>query len=105
MGKVDMQKHCERCLSVIVKTPSESKRYWAQKKYCSVKCAFDRDDYTCILCGKRGGELNADHIESFSLRPDLRLDISNGRTLCVECHRSTDNYGVKAWRLAERLNF
>lgn len=48
---------------------------------------FERDDYTCQVCSKRGGTMNADHIQPFSLFPDLRFDVSNGRTLCMSCHR------------------
>lgn len=47
---------------------------------------FERDDYTCQICGQKGGELNADHIKPFALFPELRLDVRNGRTLCQECH-------------------
>lgn len=25
-----------------------------------------------------------------------RFDLNNGRTLCLSCHRKTDNYGHKA---------
>jgi len=57
------------------------------------KAVFIRDDYTCQICGQRGGKLNADHIKAFSTHPDLRLDVDNGRTLCYECHLSTPNFG------------
>ena len=57
------------------------------------KAVFERDNYTCVHCGVVGGNLNADHIKPFSLYPELRFDVSNGRTLCVPCHKQTDSYG------------
>lgn len=56
---------------------------------------FKRDDYTCVLCGVRGTYLHADHIKPFALFPELRFELSNGRTLCISCHKQTDTYGSK----------
>lgn len=60
---------------------------------------FERDDYTCQNkeCGRRSGINNrviihADHIKPFALYPELRFVLSNGRTLCKECHEKTDTY-------------
>jgi 5-methylcytosine-specific restriction endonuclease McrA len=53
------------------------------------KAVYTRDDYTCQMCGKRGGHLEADHIKPWAFFPDLRYDINNGRTLCRPCHVTT----------------
>ncbi len=56
------------------------------------KAVFERDDYTCQECNARGVELNADHIKEFAYYPELRFELSNGRTLCVPCHKKTESY-------------
>jgi len=76
------------------------------------KAVFERDNYTCQLCKKVGGELEAHHIRPFSIILEEFLkkysqfspvedkeilfelgitykpfwDINNGITLCRECH-------------------
>lgn len=59
------------------------------------EAVFKRDGWRCLWCGQRGGKLNADHIKPFSQFPDLRFDLSNGRTLCVLCHRKTETWGTR----------
>lgn len=56
---------------------------------------FERDHYTCQVCGQAGNYLNADHILPWVSHPELRYEVSNGRTLCVPCHRKTPTF---AWR-------
>ena len=65
---------------------------------------FERDDFTCVLCGERGGWKEADHypktfssifhgnnIETMEGALDCEefWDTSNGRTLCKKCHNET----------------
>lgn len=79
-------------------------------QYCKWRSdIFTRDCFTCQVCGLIGGKLNADHIKAFilifeenkiktleeALICEELWNINNGRTLCEDCHRKTDNYGNK----------
>lgn len=57
---------------------------------------FTRDNFTCIDCGIRDGTIEAHHIEAQSQKPELIYEVSNGGTLCHNCHKKTDNYANKA---------
>lgn len=60
------------------------------------EAVFKRDNYQCIWGGKEhGSNLHADHIKPFSLFPELRFAVDNGRTLCESCHKTTETYGGK----------
>ena len=52
---------------------------------------FERDNYTCQLCGIKSGcghrlILNAHHIKHWKDYQELRRDLNNGVTLCKYCH-------------------
>lgn len=70
-------------------SPDEKARHsprfarWRQK-------VFQRDRYTCQMCGKQGGKLNPHHIRQWSRYPKLRFAVNNGITLCEKpCHEKT----------------
>lgn len=74
----------------------EAKRIRQSTEYKNWRLAvFQRDRFTCVMCGHRSQyrkgktkcDIRADHIKPFHLFPELRLDVTNGRTLCVECDK------------------
>ena len=67
-----------------------------------IREVFLKDDYTCKICFKRGGNIEADHhpkpfykilednnIKSFeeALKCQELWNILNGRTVCMKCHK------------------
>jgi 5-methylcytosine-specific restriction endonuclease McrA len=73
---------------------------------------FLKDNFTCQVCGKRGGDLEADHLVLFTdliqengikdLAGGLNCKklwlISHGQTLCKHCHREKTREDVKIIR-------
>lgn len=48
---------------------------------------FERDNYTCQVCGKYGGELEAHHLYSYSEHPEYQLSVDYGITMCKSEHK------------------
>lgn len=72
----------------IIRYSSEMRRW---KRLCLI-----RDNFSCQICGQSGGSLNIHHINNFADFPELRLEISNGITLCESCHKEFHKiYGKK----------
>ena len=78
-----------------------------------VKKILERDNYKCIFCGVTNNNLHVDHIIPYciirqryniktvedAINCETLWDIDNGRTLCKECHKKTDSYLSKAFKL------
>ena len=75
---------------------NEQERLRRSEKYNDWrKQVFERDNFTCQLCGLSNTYIEAHHIKSFSKHPRLRFDIKNGVTVCLDCHYSIDKYRRK----------
>lgn len=51
------------------------------------KSIWERDNFTCQKCKKRGYKLISHHIQNFAQYPALRFAIDNGITFCPTCHK------------------
>lgn len=53
-----------------------------------------RDHYACVICGRKGVEINAHHLNAWASFPDERYDLDNGVTLCKYHHENFhEKYG------------
>ena len=78
---------------------------------------YTRDNFTCQDCGATKVYLECHHIKSFKkIILDNKItntvealacaelwNINNGKTLCKDCHKKTDNYGGKNFKLLPSL--
>ncbi len=67
-----------------------------QKTYQAYKAwrihVFERDHFTCVVClsgSTRSNPIEAHHLKTFGLFPELSMDVENGCTLCRKCHKQT----------------
>jgi len=93
----------------ITKLQIQIRSSWEYKKWRSD--IYFRDNWTCQTCNSRGrGNLEAHHINAMSkileenkievLKEAINCkelwDTNNGNTLCIYCHKLTNNYAGKA---------
>ena len=70
------------------------------------RSVFVRDDWTCQVCGSRGGRLVSHHTDAYHWCVERRHDITNGVTLCLEDHiRFHTKYGTHNNTEAQWLQF
>lgn len=62
------------------------------------EAVFLRDNFQCQKCGSQEA-VEAHHIFSYNLFPESRTDVTNGVTLCYECHKNFHQlYGKETTR-------
>lgn len=47
----------------------------------------EQANFTCDICGQRGGRLHAHHLNDYHTHKELATDINNGVCLCEHCHK------------------
>jgi 5-methylcytosine-specific restriction endonuclease McrA len=56
----------------------------------------ERDGHKCVECGAVG-RLHAHHIKPWQQHPELRHELSNGKTLCPTCHQKAHGWKFPEW--------
>jgi len=78
---------------------NRNKRHCYPEYYDWRKAVYELYDFTCQKCGKRGGKINAHHIDDYASNPQLRIDLDNGIVFCDKCHRDFHHrYGIHSTR-------
>lgn len=100
------KENCHLWRGGITKLSTQIRNSTEMKKW--KKDILERDNFTCTLCGAYGVDFHVDHIVplSFLLRNIASMeealssekiwDLTNGRTLCIPCHKGTDTFAYKA---------
>lgn len=80
------------------------RKYYSYKEW--VKNVYKRDNYTCQSCWQYSGKLNAHHIMPYRAYPELRVELSNGITLCDFCHRTFHSiYNTQGFNRDDLIDF
>lgn len=67
---------------------------------------FERDEFQCVVCSQKGGEIHAHHRDGYHWCENRRYDVSNGVTLCMYCHRMYHSeYGTHNTRESEWMEW
>tara|TARA_R100000008_G_scaffold79226_1_gene60780 strand:+ start:423 stop:704 length:282 start_codon:yes stop_codon:yes gene_type:complete len=56
------------------------------------KKVLNRDSYKCQMpgCKRKGRRMQVHHIQKWSTASSLRFEVSNGITLCWDCHKEVN---------------
>ena len=67
---------------------------------------YERDNYTCQYCGTTKSPFNAHHLNGHDKFIELRIEVTNGITLCEVCHKEFHRqYGRGNNTEAQFINF
>ncbi len=83
------RKFCSRpCAYAAARIPDDQKRRLNSRSRKWRASVLNRDGHRCARCGN-GENVHAHHIKPWRTFAELRLDVSNGVSLCGSCHGET----------------
>lgn len=81
---VRASRFCSKECAAVARRVSKERRMAKYREWRT--SVLKRDNYTCRHCGSQKPHLHAHHIKPWAQHPELRFDVSNGLTLCDDCH-------------------
>ena len=88
----------------------DAKRLYNSKEYKEWRTyVYQRDEYTCQMCGAQGGAMEVHHVRPKYSHPHLVLDPHNGVALCkTPCHQKlvtkSEGYFIHIFDRIVKLN-
>lgn len=71
-----------------IEEATEARNSWEYIKWRDQ--VYERDGYACVMCGSKD-YIEVHHKKDFVEFPELRYELSNGITLCKQCHSKIHN--------------
>ena len=99
IGKLEIAGVAKSCVIKNRTTSSEQSRLSASEWAGIRSAVFERDDYTCAYCDKRGGKLECDHVEPISRGGTNEM--GNLVTACQSCNRKKRSKLISEWKIGE----
>lgn len=96
----DGKKYCKHCCSAILNSGKNNHK-WNEERHQEeriytrqypeynkfIKSVLSRDNYTCQCCGyKNNNTLEVHHLNGYNWDKENRTNVTNGITLCENCH-------------------
>lgn len=84
--KAILQHHLSYDESIPDEVRNTDRNYFPENRQF-IKDVMEHDNYTCQMCGRRGGDLAVHHLNGYHWDVENRYNVKNGVTLCEECHK------------------
>jgi hypothetical protein len=86
----DEKIYCVNCIQKVFKKKMEYEERDRRKFYADyttfIAKVLKRDNYICQCCGKKDDNLEVHHLDGYDWCKEKRIDVTNGITLCKQCH-------------------
>lgn len=76
---------------------------WVENYSSWINKILKRDNFTCQSCGVKVQRNSPHHLEGWHWCKELRTEVSNGVTLCKDCHKTFHKQFGTHWNTSEQF--